>query len=264
MIGRPEEEAPPHERLTGSEEPPSGPREGIILLLFTILTLAVSAYVLGGEERDAVDDPKEKAARGEVTGLDELSLVREANLRKALAKVSEGSYTRISTIRVAPERLNLTAENAEGERKILTIDPGFGIEEQDFGTSSGTTTVSAAEIDARGPERMARAVAERTEQPLDAIDYAAASYSTGGPQTWFLALDQGPARDRQWIAAADGSDLHRSGELPPSVQRENDRQQRLFEARMKRAAKRTERRTACLRRAGSASDASRCLQRFPP
>ena len=265
MIGRPEEEAAPHHRLAGAqEEPPSGPREGLILLLFTILTLAASAYVLVGEERDAVDDPKEKAARGEVTGLDELSLVREVNLRRALRKVGEGSYPRISNIRVAPERLNATAENDEGDQKILTIDPGLGVEEQDFGTSSGTGTASAAEIDARGPERMARAVAERTELPLDAIDYVTASFSGGGPPTWFLALEDGPARDRQWIAAADGSDLRRSGELAPSVQRANERRQRELRLDQRRAARRFEQRTACLRKARDAADATRCLERYPP
>lgn len=45
------------------------PREGPLILLFLVLTLAPSALVLRKAEADAVNDPKQKAARGEIAGL---------------------------------------------------------------------------------------------------------------------------------------------------------------------------------------------------
>ena len=60
-----------------------GPREGPLVLLFLLATIAASAFVLHSAEADAVKDPKQKAARGEITGLSKLSLVRPENLRDA-------------------------------------------------------------------------------------------------------------------------------------------------------------------------------------
>src|SRR4051794_28264824 len=77
----------------------SGPPEGLILLLFTVLTLALSAYVLISAEHDAVHDPVQKAARGEIKGLSPDSLLRETNLRHALAKIDAGSRPFVTTIR---------------------------------------------------------------------------------------------------------------------------------------------------------------------
>lgn len=90
------EEEPPPQALVGAHVAPAAPdetsasglAEGAILLLFTILTLAISAFVLISEESDAVSDPVQKAARGEITGLHELSLLRRPNLERALAKVA--------------------------------------------------------------------------------------------------------------------------------------------------------------------------------
>jgi len=248
------------------EEPPSGsgPAEGRILLLFVVLTLAAGALVLAREESDAVSDPAAKAARGEVTGLGELSLLREANLSRLLAKVDAGSYPIVSNLRVAPQRADVTAADSEGTQKILSVDPGLGVEERDFGTASGTGGLRAAKIDARGPERMLRAVARRTERPVGDVDYVTMSFLGSGEPEWYLALSGGPPRDRSWLAAADGSDLRRSGELAPSVQAENERRQRRLERQQRGVQRRFERRTECLRRARDAAGAARCIERFPP
>jgi hypothetical protein len=268
VFGRDEEEPPPESRLgathPAAEEPATGPSEGLILLLFTILTLAVSAFVLLGEESDAVDDPKEKAARGEVRGLDELSLIREPNLRKVIAKVSAGEHPLVANIRIAPERVDVTASNADGsEQKILKFDPALGVEEVDFGSSSGDEQ-PASKIDARAPERMLRAVAERTGQPPDAVDYVTMSFNGAGPATWFLALERGPARDRQWLAAADGGDLRRSGEIAPSVQRRNERIQGRIKRQQERAQRIFDQRNRCLQKAADAEAVSRCIERYAP
>src|SRR4051794_7693807 len=65
---------PPASTAPAGGDDSSGPREGLILLVFTILTVALSAFVLQRSEHDAVHDPVQKAARGEITGLDAESL----------------------------------------------------------------------------------------------------------------------------------------------------------------------------------------------
>jgi hypothetical protein len=249
----------PHE-----EQPTDArPSEGLILLLFTILTIAASAFVLLRSESDAVSDPAEKAARGEIAGLDELSLLREANLRKALSKVAEGSRPLISNIRVSAERVDVTVRDDDGSRKILSIDPGFEVEERDFGVGEDAA-VEVPTIDAGAPERMVRSVAERTRLGEDAVDYVTMSFAGSGERSWYMALDTGPARTRQWIAAADGSDLRKPGELSQKQKDENERTRRELEAQQRRYQRQFERRSACLQRASDARAAARCYTRFQP
>ena len=242
------------------EEPRHGLGEGIVLLLFTLLTLAASAYVLATSEQEAVDDPAQKAARGEITGLHAQSLIRRANLERALEK-AEGEL--VSTIRVSPERVDITVRDTDGNRRILIIDPGFGVQERDFGVGEDEA-VRPSEIDPRGPERMTRAVAKRTGLPLSAVDYATMSFSGTGERSWYMALDSGPARARQWIAAPDGSDLRRPGEPSARDKAANERERRRFERERRRAELIFTRRTTCLRRAQDAEAASRCIERYAP
>ena len=111
---------------------------------------------------------------------------------------------------------------------------------------------------------MLRAVARRTGQALEAVDYATMSLSGSPPYTWFLGLERGPPRERQWLAAADGGDLHRSGEVAPSQKARDERRRRRLEARQRRIQKLFERRSACLRRATSAEQVTRCIERYAP
>ena len=220
-----------------SERP--GPREGLILLLFTLVTLGASAYVVIGAEIDARDDPAEKAARGEIDGLDDLSLLRAANLRRVLDEVEAGEHPLVMNLRVSAPATDVTVRDADGYRKVLTFDPSFDSDERDFGVGEDAT-LDPAEIDAAAPERIARKVARRTGQPVEAVDYITIAASSSGQPSWYLALDEGPARDRQWVAAMDGSDLRKPGE-PSAEQRA---------------------RSKCFEDADDSEDVSRCIERF--
>lgn len=217
----------------------TGPREGLVLLLFTIVTLGVSGYVVVNAEIDARDDPGEKAARGEIDGLDDLSLLREANLRHVLDEVTGGPRPLVLNLRVSAPAADVTVRDADGYRKVLTFDPSFDSKERDFGVSEDPA-FEPGEIDAGVPEKLARRVARRTGQPVEAVDYVTISASSSGEPSWYLALDDGPARDRQWVAAMDGSDLRKPGE--PSAQQ--------------RA------RTECFEAADDSEDVARCIERF--
>jgi hypothetical protein len=273
VFGRSKEELPAQARLatTGARTAPvapggeqtGGPPESLILAAFVLVTLAASAFVLSRAERGAERDPVQKAARGEITGLDRLSLVREANLRRVIAQVAAGPRPLVTNIRVAPTRVNLTVRDAAGSRKSLTVGPSFKVEETDFGVGEDDA-VPASRLAAAGPERMVRAVAERTGLGVDAVDYVTLSPIGLGQQAWYLFLKRGNARDRQWAAAMDGSDLRHPGDPPRSVRRANARRKRQFAAQQGRIRRAIERQTACLRRAPDAQAAARCVQRNQP
>ena len=242
-----------------------GPREGPLIFLFILLTLAASGFVLKSEEDDAVKDPKQKAARGEVTGLSQLSLVRAVNLRKALAEVASSPHRLVTNVRVAPDRVNVSARDEDGMRRYLTIDPGFGLKEDDAGVGEDDA-VHVSKIDAEAPERMLRLVVEKTGLPTSAIDYVTTSVSNNPnvKQTWYLAMKEGPARVRQWIAEADGTDIRRPGELSTADKRRNRRQRLQFERAQRRLQLTIRRRTRCIQRAPDATAISRCLERYKP
>jgi macrodomain Ter protein organizer (MatP/YcbG family) len=123
--------------------------------------------------------------------------------------------------------------------------------------------VRTSQIDAAAPQRMVKAVAERTRLGEDAVDYVTMSFSGTGERSWYMSLDEGPARTRSWIAAADGSDLRKPGELS-QVQKDADaKRKRQYEAEQRRFNRQLKRRSACLSKARDATSAARCIQRFP-
>jgi hypothetical protein len=111
---------------------------------------------------------------------------------------------------------------------------------------------------------MVRAVAERTGQPEEAVDYVALSGSGAAAveRTWYMSLSQGPARVRQWVAAEDGTDLRKPGELSQK-QKDADRARReKYEREQREFQRKLKRRSACLQKARTADAAGRCIQRF--
>jgi hypothetical protein len=273
LFRRNEEEAPPEQRLAGgytsvattpaigTDDGERGPREGLILLLFTILTVAISAYVLIGEENGAKNDPAQKAARGDVKGLDELSLVRGQNLSKILDRIQASDHPLVADIRVAPTRVNVTTLNADGDEKDLAFDVGLGQQTIDTDVSTDRA-VPAKEIDASAPERMARGVSEKSGQSLDSLDYVTTTYLTQRHPTWFLALTSGPAKQRQWVAEPDGRDVRHPGELSARDKRANARREAQFKRDQLRIQRISRLRTQCLSKAFTAQAAARCLQRY--
>lgn len=271
MLGRNEEEPDPQSRIGGAvhsvvegSEPPAsaGPREGPLIFLFVLLTLAASGFVLKTSEDDAVKDPKQKAARGEVVGLSKLSMLRAANLRRALEQVEGGEHPLVSSVRVAPDRVNLTALNADGFRRYLTIDPGFGVRSDDAGVGEDYAVRPSA-VDVEAPERMLRLVMAKTRLPASAADYVTTTFSDNPnvKRTWFLAMKEGPARTRQWVAEADGSDVRKPGELSTADKRRNRRQLREFARRHRRIQTTIRRRTRCIQRARDATAVAKCIER---
>ena len=243
-----------------------GPREGPLLLLFLIATLAASGFVLHRAQVNTVKDPKQKAARGEIQGLSELSLVRPENLRKALAKVSAGKYPLVWTIRVAPDRVNLSVRDRDGFRRFLTVDPAFGVTSSDAGTGEDYA-IRASEINVDAPKRMLDEVVRKTGLTPAALDYVATSFSKDSKTTWYMAMKKGPARVRQWMAEEDGSDVRKPGEPSTADKRRmaaNERRQRQIQAEVRRTQVIIQRRARCMSKARDATAVARCVEKYQP
>jgi hypothetical protein len=269
-----EEEPPPQERLSGgvgattspvegtgptATEGPRGPREGMILLLFALITIAASAFVLWNTEQASVDDPKQKAARGEVTGLDELSMIREPNVQRALDEVEKSDWPLVRNIRIAPTSIDIQASDSDGIGRNMTFDPAFEVTESDGGAST-VNAKPAAKVDAAAPERAIRGAAERAGLDTDDIDYVTTTFIIDSNSDWSLFFKTGPAKDRHWVAEPDGTDVRRPGELSREEEAAQKRQQREFERTQRIFQKRSE----CLSRATTAEEVTRCIERFAP
>jgi hypothetical protein len=219
--------------------------------------------VLVRAEREAERDPVARASRGEIQAFDSKSLFREANLRRVLTNVAASAHPLVTHIRVSPTRVDLTTRDADGLRRSISVNTAFKFDESDFGAGEDDA-IPASRLDPSGPERMARAVVARTGLGAGAVDYVTLSPLGLGEPTWYLFMNQGPARDRQWAAAMDGSDLRHPGDLSRSQKAANARSKRRAEAQQRHIRRAIARQNACLRKATDAQAAARCVQRFQP
>lgn len=267
MFGRVKEQPSPQSFVGASTSPsgaPSGdaggkgPPEGPILIVFVIATLVISAMVLHNAATKSANDPVQKAARGEIKGLDALSFFRAANLRKALSKVADGRWPLLISVRVASDRVDVTARDKDGFRKYLSIDPAYKVSVDDDNVGEDAT-ITASQIDAGAPERMIRAVTERTHMSPNAVDYLVTDASNQSDSAWYMSLGQGPARVRQWVATRTGTDLRHPGDPSQAQKAANARLQR----NVKRQQQRLARHFKCIARASTPAAYSRCDRKFP-
>jgi hypothetical protein len=269
MFGRLKEQPSPQSMVgttttTGSTPPVTGddsgggPPERLILIVFTIATLVISALVLHNAATKAATDPVQKAARGEIQGLDELSFYRAANFKKALAKVSSSRWPLIISVRLAAARVDVTARDRDGYRKYLSINPAYKMDVSDNDVGEDKA-IGAAQIDTGAPERMIRAVSERTHMSPDAVNYLVTDADNDKDSAWYMFLNQGPARVRQWTATSNGSDLRHPGELSQTAKDANAARER----ELKRQQRRQERHFKCIAKAFTPAAYSRCDRKFP-
>jgi hypothetical protein len=265
VFGRIKEQPPPQSLVGAPATSPvpqdgggSGPPEGLILLVFTILTVAASFLVLHNAATTSASDPVQKAARGEIQGLDELSFFRAANLRKALDKVSSSRWPLIISVRVAAARVDVTARDRDGFRKYISINPAYKLDitDNDVGEDKA---MPASQINVGAPERMIRSVSERTHMSADAVDYLVTDADNEKDNAWYMFLDQGPARVRQWVATSAGTDLRHPGE-PSQLQKDAEAQR---QRELERQQKRQERHFKCIAKAFTPAAYSRCDRKFP-
>lgn len=187
----------------------------VILGVFIALVAGGCALIWAPLESHYANDPFEKARRGEIRGLDELSMLRAGNAVRALEEVRRRApvEVRIQTLTFRPTSVLISiVEPGTGEDRDYDVDPAFRVGGGEPSVASSDYGATFRAIDASVPERMAREVLALTHRDADEIDYvSAATSSTGDPVQWLLYFASGRIRDRVWRAEADGSNVRRNG-----------------------------------------------------
>jgi hypothetical protein len=229
--------------------PADGPSETPLLIVFMVLALvAVGALLVKLQN----DDKGKAVASGSsggisaptgsklVTGKD--SYLQPTRLAAELRDIDRraGGTARIVDLRLDGNTFSASYADRDDNRVTLTKTPTF--------TSrrtipiAVTSVVPSSRINTQVPLRLVNAVRERTGAKPQDIDYVvfSATFAKFG-SAWSVFLNKGPAAQRQFVADIDGRDLRHPGEQTPAVKR------------------RQQQRTACLQRARSAAQATRCL-----
>lgn len=204
-IGIPGLEAPSDPSLPST---PGKPRsiEGIVLTVWALLTIAAVLIVIGRAEHDALHDPVEKAARGEISGLGPLSLLRADRLQGALQaiqnKLPDGRYV---LVRVEPTRINAQLHTGDYKLKIYNVDAALHLHE-DATSETSDKGIPADTIDPAAPQRLITAVNRRTGTKPQDVDYVVLATNTDHPRQsrWQLFLLRGAPPDQRGFS----SDIH--------------------------------------------------------
>jgi len=146
-----------------------------------------------GEVRDAIRDidlpavtmPTPEASAVAPTGLGAGSLLRPAAFERALAELRGREIGRIQSLRLAPERIDVSLLTRRGTLVSGQIPAGGELRRfSESGAGFGALdTIPYARIDTAAPRRLVRAAAERLGRPATRIDYLVATY-TSGELTW--------------------------------------------------------------------------------
>lgn len=216
-----------------------GPNETVILVLFFLVSLGSVGYLLYHEEHRLVHDPNAKAERGEIVGITGDSLASQANFTEALQKIDGklGTGDVITSLRLSPVRVDVTAHDPKGNQRIISVDPSFDVTTRDF-AQSDDPGVRIRAIDTAAPTRLFTTVSQRANAEPKSLDYFVYSASSPGGAEWLLYLKDVAIADKSWQANSRGLGAHRLSEPSPE------------EAARQR----------CLQNADSAEEAARCQQ----
>ncbi len=247
--------------VPGSSDPgPSGSYQPgrFALALFTLAVFAAGAFMFVTVEGNALDDPVKQAERGEISTNDTRSLVREANLTRALrtlaGEIDEGGY--IDSFRLAPTRINAIVVQPSGRRENLTINVAFEVTAVDSGTGEGEGLMPS-DIDPAAPERIIRVANRKFELRPQNFDYMVANegFSEGEDSSW-TAFWKLPLKDNDISAAADGTDVRPLGTPDAKTRAETKATQQAVADAQRAAAERAQ----CISRAETAEQIQRCVR----
>ncbi len=109
------------------------------------------------------------------TGLSKDSLMRRANVAAALRTLRSDENTKLTNLRLAPDRIDATLLTDEGRLRHVQIQPGGELER--FGSDSGpgfdnVSTIPFAKLNPGAPQRLARRGAREHGVPISELQYA--------------------------------------------------------------------------------------------
>lgn len=184
--------------------------------LFCLLCLAGTALVVWHADREALDAPEVIARDLGGHGLADVSLVREANLRRALAALrAELRPGEVAlSLRVEPSVVRVQARDPNGAARLLDADLGLDVHGRDWGTDTSSAVLDLARVDPAVPERIAREALRSAGADDTHLGALTLTGSEGTAPTWHVSLDDVRIADQGWTADLDGVAVTRPGELP--------------------------------------------------
>ncbi len=118
-------------------------------------------------------------------GLSVTSLLRPAAFGKAMTKLRNGGYGRLTNLRVAPDRIDASMLTKDGRLRQVQVVPGGAV--RVIGTSptgfTGARTMTLQGINRNAPSRLTRSAAGRLKLPASRVDYLVLS-EFGGARQW--------------------------------------------------------------------------------
>jgi hypothetical protein len=184
------------------------PSERLVLSVWALLTLVAVVVVLAVREHDAVHDPVQKAARGEVTGLGPLSLVRADRFAAALAALkAKAPDGRIVNLRLAPDGIDAQVRTPDYRLLYLDVDTALKVH-QSSESESAAKGLDYAQLDPAVPQKLVRRFNEKTRTTPDDLAYLSLSVDSTDPAAsrWVTVLARGvPPDQRSSVSNLDGS-----------------------------------------------------------
>jgi hypothetical protein len=185
----PAQEPPSRVRFAPGPRPRKRRRGGriFLLLLFLWIGFNVISGIAGKVDEVArtikVPSPNLTPPRAAdpPAGLEPRSLLRPAAFQRAIAQIRRRGGGKLQHLRVAPERILATLITSRGTLVTVEVSATDGyrsVSESGSGFSA-SDTVPFAKLDARVPQKLTRAAADRLGSPVGAINYLVPSLSDG-------------------------------------------------------------------------------------
>jgi hypothetical protein len=181
---------------------------------FTVLALVALGLMLWSSERHALDSPDVVVREVDGHALAQRSLLRAANLRRALdavqARLRPGEQ--VTLLRLEPEGLRVNVRDDRGRARTLTADVTFGVDARDNGTDTSTDAFGLEIVSPAAVERIVRETLRQAKAGDTNVSYL--GLSTGDPPNWTIGLEDVRIADRTWVADLQGLAVTHPGELP--------------------------------------------------
>ena len=246
-LGLPEGDSPSTPSQPGRPRS-EAPSETPLLVVFMVLALvAVGGLLVKLQNDDTGKATSASSGAISATGGSKLvtghgSYLQPNRLAAELRDIDRrvGGTARIVDLRLAGDSFSASYANRDDNRDTLTKTPSFTTHSTI--PIAVTSFVPSRQINPQVPLRLVNAVRERTGAKPGDIDYVvfSATFAKLG-SAWSVFLNKGPAAQRHFVADLDGHDVRHPGDQTPAVKR------------------RQQQRTACLQRARSGAQATRCL-----
>jgi len=200
--------APPKVRV------PREPRRSPLPFVFTIVAIALTALVLYDADRRSVNSPAVVFREMDGHALNERSLVRAANFRRALAAIQNEMEPGedLLSLRLTPQELGSTVRDPNGNTRLVDVGLDFKVEARDWSTDTSSTPLDIAAINPAAPQKVVRGALREAGVDDTHLNYL--SLSGGEQPSWYVQLKDVRIGDQTWSADLAGIAVTRPGELP--------------------------------------------------